>query len=257
MCGTEVTRSCLVYLEWYCRLLGMERGEETAGLSVAWEELERREREERSPSLEVLSQMARIAIKFASIERAPMYSETHNENDAEHSYMLGLVAAELSEMLYSDLNVERVRAYSQVHDLVELETGDMPSLLLTREELDEKDKQEKLALVKLVKELPLGMARDLIEYEEQAVKEARYVKAVDKLLPITTDINMIVSGQSAVIHKRFNDVFGIETYEQLVKAHEEFEGEYNNRFGQEFPELVDILAGQRMALASVLKSAGR
>ena len=129
-----------------------------------------------------------LAVTFAQVERVPRYTEEHRENDAEHSFMLALVANELAALLYPELDAGRVTQFAIVHDLIEIVTGDVPTFTYTPEQMATKHAAEHTALNGLVQTLPRSTASLLWEYEQQEVAEARFVKAVDKLLPVTVDI---------------------------------------------------------------------
>ena len=49
---------------------------------------------------------------------------SRNENDAEHSWHIALMAMVLSEYSSQDLNVDKVIKMLLVHDLVEIDAGD-------------------------------------------------------------------------------------------------------------------------------------
>lgn len=74
----------------------------------------------------VALELGKIAINFAGVDRVPRYNDERRENDAEHSFMLALIAGELAQTLYpATLDAGLVSQYAIVHDLIELETGDV------------------------------------------------------------------------------------------------------------------------------------
>jgi len=158
--------------------------------------------------------------------------------------MLNMVAPELAHLLYPDLDQRLVVAYSTVHDLSELITGDLVSLTLTAQEIKEKAARERTATEVLAAKLPPWIAQMLLEYESQETKEARFVKAVDKLLPITTDLKMVREQRSDVIQSLMERVFDIKTWDDLGRAHYNFLRNFRERFGDEFPELMQLLEEQ-------------
>jgi len=90
---------------------------------------------------QIVYDLGSMAMRFARVERVPRYDEHSRENDAEHSFMLALVAPELAATYYSELDVGLVAQFSTVHDLIELETADVATLLSTTVHLQPKSWQ--------------------------------------------------------------------------------------------------------------------
>ncbi len=129
-----------------------------------------------------------VAMKFASVERVPRYTPERRENNAEHSFMLGLIATELATTYLPDLDSGDVTQFALVHDLVELVTGDIPTYDLSPEGLQNKACAEHKALETLSKVLPPATYALVVRYETQIEPEARFVRLVDKLMPIIVDL---------------------------------------------------------------------
>jgi len=185
---------------------------------------------ERLSAANVAFQLGGLAIKFAQIERTPRYTETERENDAEHSFMLALVANELSALLYPDLDNGKVSQYAIVHDLIETITGDVATFKISTEDLILKQQREHDALNTLLKTLPPHTAQLLSSYERQDSREARFVKAVDKLLPVITDI--IGPGAQVMIED-----YNVTTSEDLKVSHKALHSRIATTF-EEFPSIV-------------------
>ena len=142
--------------------------------------------------------LAKTILDFGHVFRLTRDAQGRRESDTTHSLMLALVAYDLARkeneaLLYcttgEPLNLEKVLVFSLVHDLPEVYAGDTPTL----RELDAasqlgKDAREELARKQLRAELPdLPWLLDAMEeYELQQCREARLVKAADKLLPKLT-----------------------------------------------------------------------
>lgn len=174
---------------------------------------------------ETALQLGRHAVNFAAIERAPRYKEERHENDAEHSFMLSLVAPELAAQLLPHLNGALVTQFAVVHDLVELETGDMATFALSEAELEQKEVDEHNALQRLLNRLPPHTASLVGRYEEQHEPEARFVRLVDKLLPLIA--NIYGPGR-----KVMRESFGIGDTAQLQSV----ESKCSERLRNVFPE---------------------
>lgn len=100
------------------------------------------------------------------------------ESVADHSYGVLLLAWFLCP---PDLSREHVMELALIHDLAEIEVGDLtPGDGVDRAE---KEASEREALGKLTAHLQRGRRalELLIEYQEQKTPEARWVKALDKL----------------------------------------------------------------------------
>jgi len=169
--------------------------------------------------------LGNYAVRFATIERAPRYSDGKHENNAEHSFMLALIAPEVASLLRPDLDIGLVAQYATVHDLVELETGDVATFNLSPTELAHKEQAERDALDALLRRLPPYTAALLRRYEEQTEPEARYVRLIEKALPLL--LNIFGAG-SSVMH----EVFGITTEQELAAA----ERACQQRLQATFPE---------------------
>lgn len=181
---------------------------------------------------DIALQLGKVAMDFAQVERIPRYHSGERENDVEHSYMLGLVSCELVHTLELELNVGLVSQFCLVHDLIELKTGDVNTFNLSAEQLQQKQFVEKQALHQLVEELPPYMARLVERYEQQVEPEARFVKAVDKILPFVTDIH----GEGIRVMHEDN---GIATRQEFLDCLASLHVSLHERFGSEFPAIVE------------------
>ncbi len=175
--------------------------------------------------------LADTAMRFAAIERVPRYTPETRENDAEHSFMLALVAAELAATYFPELDTGLVAQFCIVHDLIELKTGDVATFALDADGLRAKDAAEKAKINALCEDLPEHTARLVRVYEEQEVPEARFVRFVDKLLPVLVDI---LGPGSQVMHE---DYATFER-EQLIAAEQAMRKRFESMFPE--PELAPI-----------------
>jgi 5'-deoxynucleotidase YfbR-like HD superfamily hydrolase len=181
--------------------------------------------------LGVAMQLGHVAMQFTHIERIPRYDNGERENDAEHSFMLSLVASELAYMIYpDDLNPLLVGQYAVVHDLIELKTGDVPTFHLSPEEIIKKEQDERHALTALLTELPPYISNLVQCYESQIDKESRFVRAVDKLLPVMVDI--IGDGKRIM-----NEDYGVYDDSALLHGQQKLHARIAEKFS-EFPELI-------------------
>lgn len=178
-------------------------------------------------------ELGALAMKFARVERVPRYDEKSRENDAEHSYMLALVAPELAERIFPGrFNLGLISQYAIAHDLIETKTGDVATFHHSAKDMEAKRLIEHAALEELLQELPPYTAMILREYEAQEKPEARWTKACDKLLPVIVDI--LGPGK-----KVMQEDYGVTTSEELTESHAKLHGRIAESF-KEFPQIVEV-----------------
>lgn len=128
-------------------------------------------------------ELGRIATRFARVERAPRMPDGRRETDVEHSFHLGLTAAEWAARFYPELDQGLISQFANVHDMVEVYTGDVWTFRISDEQRAIKEANEHVALERLLEELPAYTADLLRRYEAQQEPEARFVRLVDKCVP--------------------------------------------------------------------------
>lgn len=216
---------------------------ERIGINTEVDETPESTVEQRTPASTIL-ELGALSMRFARVERVPRYEDGRRESDAEHSFMLCMVATEIAHMLYPDMNIGLVGEYAKVHDLVEIVVGDVATFTLNPEELAAKEAAEHAALEGLLADLPPYTANLLRRYESQEDRESRLVRAVDKHLAVVVDIlgqgKRVMSEDYGItsraelhasqdtLHKRIASRFG--EFEELISAHKQlcdlFEAEY-------------------------------
>jgi len=167
--------------------------------------------------------LGKLAMEFARVERVPRYDPESRENDAEHSFMLALVATEIARQYFPELDAGLVTQFSIVHDLVELETNDVATFILDDASLAVKEAAEMAALDRLAAKLPPHTRELLLRYEEQIEIEARLVRLLDKKLPLVS--NIYGPGRKVMIED-----YGIETPEALAANEQRFSERLKTRF---------------------------
>jgi len=109
--------------------------------------------------------------------------EKRHESSAEHSWSAILVADYL--LNFVDQKIDRLKVYDLLlyHDIVEIETGDIP--VLEVKDKQAKEANELLAMEVLAKKLPKEIQKKAValfnEYVERKTVEARFAVAVDKM----------------------------------------------------------------------------
>jgi 5'-deoxynucleotidase YfbR-like HD superfamily hydrolase len=140
---------------------------------------------------DALIHLGRLSLQFGRVDRITFHDDGATpESDTDHTVMLGLVACALAAE--HGLDVGLVAQYALVHDLVEVYAGDTNTLGgLTPEAKADKKAREHAALLRIKDEFGADLwwlPETLINYENQVTLEARFVRAVDKLLPKVTHI---------------------------------------------------------------------
>ncbi len=123
---------------------------------------------------------------YADIRRATHDRDGNLETDARHAIHLMKLAVPYAREFYPELDQGRIAAYALIHDIIEAYAGDVPSLVMTAEQEQQKQLDEAQALIRLHEEYgeewPEFIA--LIEsYEALDTPEACFVKTFDKLDP--------------------------------------------------------------------------
>jgi putative hydrolase of HD superfamily len=109
-----------------------------------------------------------------------------NENSAEHSWSLAIMAMLFADLADEPLHMEKVLELVAVHDLVEVHAGDTFCYDATAN--IGKAEREQCAADLLFNSLPGDHARRFRglwnEFEAAATAEARFANAIDRLLPL-------------------------------------------------------------------------
>lgn len=120
------------------------------------------------------------------IRRTPLVDLSRLENSAEHSWHLVLVIMVMREYAANDIDWMRVMEMVTVHDLVEIDAGDVSAY--DTDGLAAKAVREQSAADRIFGLLPPDQ-RDHFrrlwdEFEAHATPEARFANAVDRLQPL-------------------------------------------------------------------------
>lgn len=108
------------------------------------------------------------------------------ENDAEHSHMLSRIAPIIAMRFYMQLDAGLTSIFATIHDDVEAYVGDTPNHLNNDDIITDKKARENPGLVQLLKEHShISEYTKLVkDYEAQIIPEARFVRALDKLMTV-------------------------------------------------------------------------
>ena len=119
------------------------------------------------------------------LRRTILTDQSRQENDAEHSWHLALMAAILKEYAKEPFNMERVLKMLIFHDLIEIYAGD--TFAFDKTGNIDKEKREKDAADKLFAILPKDQAKEFRalweEFDKMQTRDAKYAAALDRLQP--------------------------------------------------------------------------
>ncbi len=131
--------------------------------------------------------LGKLIYAFGRIERAATHEDgKRHETDTDHTVMLGIVACAFADVLEPTLDRGKIAQFSLVHDLVEVYSGDIKTIVIDRKELNNKVVREKKAHQRIKKEFGAvypWIHTTIEEYETLLSPEARFVKTLDKAMP--------------------------------------------------------------------------
>lgn len=149
------------------------------------------------------------------------------ESTAAHSWNLTLLVFITATELNIDVDVNKAIKIALVHDLVEALAGDTDQSLIFFGKKTKEDKQnEELAAMKeIIKTAPkksgLEIEKLWLEYEKAETREARFVKALDKIECIN---HMLCQGHENYDHPELIAPFprkAVEKFPELLPMYQE------------------------------------
>ncbi|MCX6815156.1 MAG: HD domain-containing protein [Candidatus Aenigmarchaeota archaeon] len=179
-------------------------------------------------SAEDLEKLFDFLHKIENLKSTLRYNQTktgRKESSAEHSWRLALTTFIVAEELKLSIDINRSIKIALVHDIAEAVTGDIDAVLIAEGKFSEKDKEklEIKAIHQLQQILPEPIGKEILqlwtEYNDCVTKEAKFVKALDKIETLTQLAES-----------------GYKTYDKP-----QFIANYANKSVKDFPELLDML----------------
>lgn len=137
------------------------------------------------PDLQRILDFHALLLQLQKVKRVVHLPESHErENDTEHSYNLAMMSWFLGQY-FPELDKNKLVQFALVHDFVEIHAGDT-YIYAEQGELESKEAREKEALRLLKKEWPdfSEMTQLISDYESRGSEEAKFVYALDKIMPI-------------------------------------------------------------------------
>ncbi len=118
--------------------------------------------------------------------KTKLFNSDRNENDAEHSWHMALMAMVLAEHANEKVDILKVIKMVLIHDIVEIDAGD--TFIYDTQKNHSNTEEERLAANRIFGLLPKDQAEDFIaiweEFEAGETKEAKFAKAMDRLEPL-------------------------------------------------------------------------
>jgi len=192
-----------------------------------------------------------LALAFARVERITRHEDGLTpESDTDHTVMLGLLACAFAAEHLPQLDLGLVAQLALVHDVVEAYAGDTPTLRIDADQQACKQAREAAALDRIRGEFATAypwLVDSIACYEARQVPEARYVKALDKLVPKVTHLlnggatmrqqGLTVGEVAARYERQLHELRGYAAdFPALFELREELIG-----------RLLDVLAGEEGA----------
>ncbi len=178
-----------------------------------------------SQNLEKIFNFLHKVEKLKSTLRYNKTTSGRAESSAAHSWRLALLTFIIADELNLDIDINKAIKIALVHDLAEALVGDIDAILIAEGKFskDKKELQEIEAIKDLKETLPESIGKEIAnlwhEYNECKTREAKFVKALDKLETLTQLAES-----------------GYKTYDKP-----EFIANYANNAVKGFPELTEML----------------
>ncbi len=115
-----------------------------------------------------------------------LFNSDRNENDAEHSWHLAMMAIVLAEHSDKPIDVLKVLKMVLIHDIVEIDAGD--TFIYDAQKNHTNTDEELIAAKRIFGLLPEEQAEEFIaiwqEFEDGITDEAKFARAMDRFEPL-------------------------------------------------------------------------
>ncbi|MVM35379.1 HD domain-containing protein [Spirosoma sp. HMF4905] len=130
--------------------------------------------------------------KIKYIQRkTKLFNSDRNENDAEHSWHLAMMAIVLVQHANAPVDLLKVLKMLLIHDIVEIDAGD--TFIYDTQKSHDNTAEERLAAERIFGLLPAEQAEEFIaiweEFEESKTDEAMFARAMDRLEPLLQNVS--------------------------------------------------------------------
>lgn len=135
------------------------------------------------------------------MRRTFLLDQSRNENDAEHSWHVTMMALIFAEYAPAGVDISRVMRMLLIHDIVEIDAGD--TFVYDETHLKSKEEREQKAAKRIYGILPQDLGAQLLalwgEFEEQKTQDAIFAASLDRIQPVFH--NYYVGGGAWLQHK--------------------------------------------------------
>lgn len=118
--------------------------------------------------------------------KTKLFNSNRNENDAEHSWHLAMMAMVLAEHSNMPVDLLKVIKMVLIHDIVEIDAGD--TFIYDVQKNHSNTEEERLAAQRIFGMLPGEQSEELIaiweEFEAGETHEAKFARTMDRLEPL-------------------------------------------------------------------------
>lgn len=127
--------------------------------------------------------------RLKSVYRQALVKSDDNrfENSAEHSWHITLTAQIFYQYAVEKVDITRVMSMLLIHDIVEIDAGDMFAFS-DQKDLAEQEEKEITAAIRIFGLLPEKQFQHYkqlwLEFENAETIDARFAKAMDRILPL-------------------------------------------------------------------------
>ena len=131
--------------------------------------------------------------RLKSVYRQALVKSDDNrfENSAEHSWHISLTAQIFQQYAVEKVDITRVMSMLLIHDIVEIDAGDMFAFS-DKKDLNEQAEKEIAAATRIFGLLPEKQFQHYkqlwLEFENAETNDARFAKAMDRILPLLQNI---------------------------------------------------------------------
>lgn len=121
-----------------------------------------------------------------------LHDNSRQENSGEHSWHIALYALIMSEHSAVPINVDRVIKMLLIHDLVEIDAGDVPIHSTAARDTTAQDAAEQKAADRIFGLLPPDQGASLRnlweEFEASETHDAIFAKSIDRVQPVISNL---------------------------------------------------------------------
>ncbi len=150
--------------------------------------------------------------RLKTVERRNIvHDRSRQENPAEHSWQMALMAIVLADHAAEPIDVGRAVRMALAHDIVEIDAGD--TFCYDEEGHADKEEREERAADRIFGTLPEEQGREFRElwdeFEAGKSPEARFVRALDRLQPL------LLHDQTGGVVFQENGITRTQIYERI------------------------------------------